>query len=477
MTKYSTTSDVTDGERSPDPSQSLLLIYDRLLGTRLYLHTWIRLLAVGTIISGSLFAKYIVGIKELNIPAFMGLAFVIALYNSIAWLISRKYRTPQRVFSAYRFLLNVMFATIALDYLCLTVSIWLVGGARSPFVTFYLLHVVISSILLSRRAAVQSTILAYVLLMLLAVAEWKHWITVPHPIGAIAGGEELDGRFVLTLMVVYGILFGLVAYLLVSLSRLVRRSEVKLRDTNDELGRLSQMRRDFLHIALHDLKSPVGAMASLLNNLKSGLCGDLNDKQEEWIDRCLKRLDGLTDFLDDLQLLASLEAGNLREHTEVIDIPNLLHEVVEENQDLAQPRGHFLGLEIEEGILPVSGVRRLLKEAVFNYVTNAIKFTLESGKIIVRARMAGDRISIEVTDTGIGIAEEDQPRLFNEFVRLRQTSSSSRTPGTGLGLSLVRRIVESHHGRTYVISATGQGSTFVIELPAHQGQEIKSDSD
>ena len=446
---------------------TLELTYHRLLGARLYVHTWIRLFVVFVIVIGAFVARDVVGIEALAVPSLLVLAAVIAGYNAVAWFISRSRRKPLHNVAGYQLLLRLTFATITMDYIALTVAVWLVGGARSPFLVFYLLHVILSCLLLSRRAAIFAMALAYGLLSSLVVAEWQQWIPINYPIGAIAGVTPIDARYVTTLLLVYGLLLGLVGFLLIGLSELLRRGERELQTANVQLDRLSNMRRDLMHIALHDLKSPVGAISGFLGNLRDGLLGELNQRQQEWIERSLGRLGGLSDFLADLQTLAELDGDDLLEQQmEPIETGELLRAIGLESQDLAQERRHTLRVEVPEGIQTIRGVPRLVRVAISNYVTNSIKYTPEGGEIVVRASNVGNRVRIEVEDNGIGIAPEDQARLFDEFVRIRRRAAVRGATGSGLGLSIVRRIVQRHGGTFGVRSAVDEGSTFHVELPA-----------
>jgi signal transduction histidine kinase len=442
------------------------LSFTRLLGSRIYLHTWIRLIVALTIVVGAYFATDVVGIEELNVRALVIVAFAIAAYNAVAWFISASYRDPEQSAGSYRFLTNVMYGTIVLDYLTLTAAVWLVGGARSPFLAFYLLHIILSCLLLPRRAAWFSLALAYGLVGGLVLCEWLRVIPANTPSGAVAGPGPLDGRFALTVLVVYGMLFGLTFFLMLGLTSMMRRDERELRRAYAELDRLSNMRRDFLHIALHDLKAPVSAVAGLLGNLRSGLVGEMNERQIEWVDRSLSRLGGLQGFLKDLQTLASLENSDLSDAVEEVDIAQLVRDLAEENRDLAEEHDLALVLETpQQGDLPrVRGVPRLLREAILNYITNAMKYTPAGGEIRLRCVGREGVIVVEVEDTGIGIAPQDQQRLFNEFVRVRK-GRAGRSEGTGLGLSIVRRIIEAHGGSVGVHSTPGSGSIFFFTLP------------
>lgn len=248
----------------------------------------------------------------------------------------------------------------------------------------------------------------------------------------------------------------------------LRTGEQRLRKVSEELEQTADLRRAFLHVVLHDLRSPVSTVITMLEMLASGASGPLSEKQQDVASRAESRLRGLMNLLHDLQLLSDIETGHLEGVTEPVDILASLREVIEEHQDQAQQRGIKLSAELPYALGKVHGVDRLLREAVANYITNAIKYTPSGGVIAVRARHVDCIIRVEVVDNGPGIAPADQERLFQEFVRIRkpEQARASFAPGTGLGLSIVRRIAEVHGGHAGVASKIGKGSTFFIELPA-----------
>lgn len=438
----------------------------QLLGARLYLHTFVRLGVAVSFVVGAWVGRHLVGISDLDVRAFTVLALVILLYDIVVWLLIRRFRSPGEAVLHYKLLQHLMHLTIALDFLSLTVAVWLMGGARSPFLAFYLLHVIVAAVLLSPREAAISTIVAYGLLAGMVIGEWSGLIPVLH-VEHITGDTPLDGRYAGMLLAVYGLLLGTASYMLVTLSRALRIGEAQMNATLVALEKVSALRRDFLHIAVHNMGSPVGAATMLLQNLRDGLAGPLNEKQEGWVERAVARLDGLSRFLVDLRVLATLEAGRLEAEMTRLDLTPLLEDLVEENRDLADSRHQKLDLEVA-AILPVRGNGRLLREAVVNYISNALKYTQEGGHISVRGREIDGRVRIEVEDDGPGIAPADQALLFAEFQRLAQAGDGGRDapPGTGLGLSIVRRVVEVHGGSVGVESHPGEGSLFYLELPA-----------
>jgi len=447
-----------------------VLTHSRLLGERMYQHSVIRFLLAFTMIAGGLVGKHVVGIADLDATGLTLLGAVVLVYNAIAWAITRSRRLEVESAEAERVLLRTMYGAIVVDYVVLTIGIWIVGGTRSPFLAFYLLHVIISGILLSRRAAITFHALGYAMLVLLVLGEWSGAVPPRSPEGAVAGSGALDGRYAITVLFVYGLLFLITGFLLVTFANNMRRAEGEIRQANAELTRLSNLRRDFLDIALHNLQSPLGVAMMHLRNLRDGLGGEITPQQAQWVDRSLERLGGLTGFMRDLQTLSTLESLSVETQAAEVDVAALLRKLAEDFQDAAQQRGQTLLAEPEEGLPKVRGVEVLLREAVANYVSNAVKYTPEGGRIALGARHAPPMVRIEVRDDGPGISEEDRKRLFSEFVRIRQQGKPvARVEGTGLGLTIVRRIVEAHGGRAGVGSEPGPGSTFWIELPALPG--------
>lgn len=450
----------------PNGAQTLLL-HNRLLGERLYLLSVVRFLVAACIAVAAFFGKYALAIDELPVVPLLCLSGALAVCNIAVFIIAKPFRDRERSAEACLLLAGIMHGTIMIDFMFLTVAIWLVGGSRSPCLAFYIFNVILSSVLLSKKAAWSHAALAYVLLCGLVLGEWSGWITPYWPAGAVVGGGEPDGRYVVTVLAVYAALLVLSAFMLTGLMDLLRAGERDIRVKNDELERLSNMRRDFLHIALHDLKSPLAAVSQHLFNLEARLSAATSDAEKRCFARCQLRIKEQLDFLRDLQTLATIESNGFREKMKVIDIEKLLREVAAEYEDVAQLRSHAMTVQPPQPPSQVNGIERLLREAVANLVTNAVKYTPEGGTITLRATPADSGIRIEVEDTGIGISPSDQQRLFKELVRIRPKGPGiDESTSSGLGLSIVRRIVEYHGGCVGVQSQPGKGSTFWMLLPA-----------
>jgi len=446
-----------------------LLFHKQLVGKRLYYNSVVRFMVAGGIVVGALGATHVLGVEGLDVPALIGLALVLTVFNVGVYAVVRNHRRLERRVPEHRFLCRIMHVTIDVDFVFLTVALWLVGGVKSPFQAFYLLHVILAAAFLSPFAAWAHAVFGYALFAGLVVGQWWGLISTRLPVGAVNSAQPIVGRFVLTVLVVQAILMGLAVFLVTSITWLLRRGEKELHTTNAELHRVSKIQRDFLHVALHDMKSPVSAATMLIHGLKVASNPPLTEQQSHWVERIQARLDEAMVFLHDFAILAALDATDMGRQAEAVDLGAEIRSAVDENLDMAHAHNHSVNIELPEELPRVRGIRRLIHEAVANLVTNANKYTPDNGTISVRALHHDGVVRVEVEDNGIGIAPEDQKQLFQEFVRIKHTDGPmAQVTGSGLGLSIVRRIVDAHGGRAGVASDLGKGSVFFIELPVEK---------
>jgi signal transduction histidine kinase len=238
------------------------------------------------------------------------------------------------------------------------------------------------------------------------------------------------------------------------------------------LEALEASKAQFIRVATHELRSPVSVAQSLVRGVLKGYAGALTDKQAEVFGRISRRLDFLESLVTDLLDLAASKALGLAEEEAAV----VLNSSVGRAVLLLQPRAEEKGVVLthvaccEE--LVVWGTEEGLDRIFVNLVDNAIKYTPSGGSVTVSMRRVGDEIEVRVADTGIGIPEEALPRLFEEFYRAPNAKASSEV-GTGLGLVIVRDLVEGYGGRVGVESRAGQGSTFSVTFPLLNWTEEK----
>lgn len=438
--------------------------YRQSVGKRLHVQALARFLVASGIGGGALGARYFLDVEQLPLMQLLCLAFCLLVINIPVFIIARRHRGFERRTGKVRALSALMNATIVSDFVFLTLALWLVGGPRSPFQVLYLLHVVIAAAFSTRNVAWAHAATGYALFSGLALGEWTGIIPCHCPVGLVNSAGTLDGRFVLAVLCAQGIAMVLGVPIMTTLTSLLQKGEEQLRTSNRELDRRTRMQRDFLHIALHDLKAPVDVAIMLAHHLDS--LGAKSEEQSHIVDRMLTRLTHARVFLQDLAVLAALESANPGNEAAEVEAEDLVRATVSEHQEAFTARQQQVTVEIAGDLPPIRGVRRLLQTAIANLVSNANKYTPPGGQIVVRAFRTDGNIRIEVQDTGIGIAPEDHKRLFQEFVRLkRKDSVLGEVAGSGLGLSIVRRIAESHGGSVGAMSELDKGSTFYLELP------------
>ncbi|MBZ0172873.1 MAG: hypothetical protein K8E66_10865, partial [Phycisphaerales bacterium] len=333
----------------------VLLAHERVLGRRLLLHARARYLVAVAIVVGAVVAERLVGIRGLDVSSLVLLACFVAVYNTVIRGLTRPRCDPERADRERTVLRVLLLTSIVLDYLALTVTIWLLGGARSPFLAFYLFHVVISSFFLSARAAGLSAALAIICLASLVLGQFTGLIPAPAPVGLVDASPDLDGRFVTSVLAVYSALFVLTSLLVINLNELLRASEMANQVKSRQVERLSTLRSDFLLTAAHDIGSPVGVITMLLRNLREGLCGPLEPAQTDQLERALRHLDALDQFLQELRILSQLDSADIDAQSTEIPVALLLEQVVDEQLEAARARGQTLRIVDADGTAIVRG--------------------------------------------------------------------------------------------------------------------------
>ncbi len=227
------------------------------------------------------------------------------------------------------------------------------------------------------------------------------------------------------------------------------------------LKELDELKSDFVATVSHDLRAPLTFMRGYATMLP--MVGTLTDKQREYVEKILHGVEQMGELIDDLLDLGRIEAGVGLERRPC-HLGTILVEAVDSMRMRAAAKGLALQLEPPEGVAVVAGDAALLRQVVTNLLDNAIKYTPSGGTVTVGLAVRDQQAVIRVTDTGIGIAPDDQVRLFEKFYRIRRRDTQD-IPGTGLGLAIVKSIIERHGGRVWVDSELGRGSTFYASLP------------
>jgi signal transduction histidine kinase len=243
-------------------------------------------------------------------------------------------------------------------------------------------------------------------------------------------------------------------------ARLFREIQAKGR----ELEAANRHKSEFLANVSHELRTPLNAIIGFSEVLLERLFGELNDKQNEYVDDILSSGRHLLSLINDILDLSKIEAGRMELEVTTFHLPDAIENALLLIRERASRHGIKLDRLVDDRIGDFTGDERKVKQVLVNLLSNAVKFTPEGGQIKVEATEGDSAVIVSVADTGIGIAKDDQEAIFEEF---RQASGNyaQKREGTGLGLTLTRKFVELHGGKIWVESEVGKGSRFTFTLP------------
>ncbi|MFA6171916.1 MAG: ATP-binding protein [Patescibacteria group bacterium] len=249
-----------------------------------------------------------------------------------------------------------------------------------------------------------------------------------------------------------------------NLQKKVEEKTGELRKQNEYLEKLLIMRSEFLDIASHQLRTPVSVIKGMISMILEG--GLAKEKVDEFLKAVLFKSNKLAEIINDILRASEMDTENVLLKFSKVDLNVLLTKLIEDKQIQIKNSGIKLSLNLPAKPLPILNADdRYLEQAIGNLVNNSIQYTPKGGKIDVDAKVNGKNVEIRVIDTGIGIPKEDMPKLFSKFSRAKN-AIAMYTDGTGLGLFIVKKIVEGHIGGKICIEKTeeGKGSTFLITL-------------
>ena len=214
----------------------------------------------------------------------------------------------------------------------------------------------------------------------------------------------------------------------------------------------------------HELRTPLNSIIGFSDIILDGLAGNLEDKQEHYLQHISQSGRHLLNLINDILDISKIEAGKMELYPEIVDIRKSVSEIVTMTESLASRKNIAVDIDMPDDMPLISADKSKIKQIMYNILGNAIKFTDNGGNVYINLSNDDENVIMSITDTGIGISPEDQNKLFKPFSQI-DTSISRRFEGTGLGLALVKELIELHGGRIWVESEAGKGSTFSFRLP------------
>jgi signal transduction histidine kinase len=288
-------------------------------------------------------------------------------------------------------------------------------------------------------------------------------------IGVLAVSRKTPGDFAPEVVDVLKT-FATQSVLAIHNAHLFRELEAKSR----LLEAASRHKSEFLANMSHELRTPLNAILGFSEVLAERMFGEVNAKQAEYLQDILSSGRHLLSLINDILDLSKVEAGRLELELGRLHLPTALDNALTLVRERATRHGITLTQSVDERVGDIVADERKVKQILLNLLSNAVKFTPEGGRVGVAATAAEDGVTIAVSDTGIGIAPEDQAAIFEEFRQVGR-EDARKQEGTGLGLTLAKKFVELHGGRIWVESHVRQGSTFTFTLPIRLGERGASD--
>jgi signal transduction histidine kinase len=452
------------------------LVEENDLRQRAYWLVRLRWLAATAVVLGTFVCTHLLHLSVREVPLYM-IAALLFLYNGVVLaLLNRFTKTPSE--QGRRRTKNAIDAQISADLIILTVLLHFSGGPENPIVLFYIFHVMIASILLSVWESYLQATLAVLLFGILLLLESTG--LVPHYClkGLVNHCRYEEKAYLAAMFGTFVITVYLVVYMAGYIAVRLRRAEEAQREANKLLREKDRIKDEYVAHLTHDIK---GHLAAIQSCLGVAATDSLTGQAAEFVDRAYRRTKKLTAFVRMLLRLTRLKLDGSVEME-----PFCASDAVREAVEAAQPGAQEKSLRLECFVIPgtaiVSGNATSFKEAITNLLLNAIKYTPAGGTISVKVEIQAESVAIEVSDSGIGVPQEEQGRIFEEFYRA-SNAKQMEPDGDGLSLSLVKRVVEMHGGTIGFTSKLGSGTTFRIVLPLASSQEssepaaVKSSSD
>ncbi len=390
----------------------------------------------------------------------------ILLYNAFFWIYARKLRTT----APYSHAVLARFANLQImaDWLALILIVHFSGGTESPVIFYFIFHVIFSTFVLSPRASYLQSTLAALLIIVLSILEYHQVIPHVSISGILAGDLYGNSLYVSSFLFFFVSTLYISTYLTSSIINKLRGRETELMTLKDdleeachELEKSDAAKSQFVFMVTHELRRPLSAIESILGLFLEGYTGGLLEKQKRLIQRIEYRTTCLLTLVRDLR--DGLRAEIKKEKPMQLDLVAVIEKIQDSLRREVEDKALDLRLSFSQSPLFVRSDKGKMELLFFNLMSNAVRYTPTRGKISLKVSKEGSFVRIQISDTGIGIPEQDLSMIFEEFYRAKNARSMERE-GTGLGLPIVRRIVEIYGGQVAVKSQVGKGTTFSFDL-------------
>lgn len=416
---------------------------------------WVAIVGVtiATFIS-QFFLKLLIQYTELYF-----LAGMLFIFNTFYFFLTKSFKLVLLQNQLIKKLINLQ---ITFDFIFLTTLLHFSGGIENPFIVFYIFHMLIASISLSKIDSYIQTTIAILLFSLLTYLELTN-ILPHHCINKnISNAIENDVGYLIAAFGVFIITSYFSVYIMTTISGQLRKQQAAYSQANKELRKKDKIKDEYVQRVTHDIKGHIAVISSSLEILKRKSLGEIHENYDDVIKRGVRRTDTLLDFIKELLTITNLRLKNKMEIKPFL-INEVINKSIEATIGLAKDKNILIHSYAPNDLGEITGEQFSIEEAITNLLQNAVKYTPQDGKISLMASSDEKDVTIEIIDTGVGIPEEDIDKVFDEFYRSSNVKKSIE--GSGLGLALVKQIIQRQKGKISVKSKVGEGSTFTVILP------------
>jgi signal transduction histidine kinase len=380
---------------------------------------------------------------------------LLTIANGIYLLIFRLFKRlsfrGEIVFLQFHIFIDLIFLTALLHYS---------GGIENPIYFFYAFHVILSSIIFPGRTPI---VIATLVVILFSSMIYLEYSEILYHYCIFSTNIHSNVVFIYVTLAVFTITVYMTMYICMSIMYIYREVKIQIDQQNLQLIEADKQKTRFFRFTSHELKSPVVTIKSSIDSVIKNFSDQLDDRANDLLQRASRRSDQMLDIIRELLELSKNRSRVLKDR-EMIDINLLIQETIDQHKVLAEEKTLCLELELSKEDLMIYGHSDSFKDLFQNLFNNAIRYNKDQGTIKVVTKDLGDNIQLKIIDTGIGIAKEAIPKIFDEFFRSENAKKEVKI-GTGLGLSIVKQIVENYGGNITVQSELGEGTQFNIMFP------------
>ena len=424
----------------------------------------LRWIAVAGVFATVMVLEHVLRVPLQAAPLY-GIAAVMGVYNAaFLYLLTRSQGglSPANID-------RMASVQIGMDLVVLAALIHFSGGIENPFIFYFIFHMILAGILLSRRAAFLQATLATVLFSCVVGLEYAG--VIPHYClkGFILQCQGSNPSYVLGVSLVFISTLYIAVYFTTVISAELRKREQVLEEANELLKERDRIKSEYVLRVSHDIKSDLATVKTCLEPVVSGLCGDLAPDQLNLLERAFRRTGKLLFFIQALLRITKMKL--LKElEMEHFSIEDVLTDAIAVVTLHAEEKNIPVEVVVDIAAKDICGVKEYIFEALQNVLANAVKYTPPSGKVKVNVSGTEDSILVRIADTGIGIPKADLPRIFEEFFRASNAKIIEKD-GTGLGLSIVRQVMDLHGGDVWIESEEGKGTQISMRLPRKRNDQ------